>query len=764
MKFLARFGLELALAAVVVLFFADYLFSRNLLYGSDSIPGAIFYRGYLVEFFKAHAEMPKWNPFILGGLPFLDATHGDTFFPTALIQFFIPVERALGHKLVIHVFLAGVFMAFYLRTMRLGPAAVALGSLAYMMSPVFVSYIYAGQDGKMYVCSLAPLVLGLLERGLSDGRLRTFLLLGLSVGIMILSAQIQMAYHCLWFVGALFAMRLVFPREREDDAPAPGKGRLGSFFVAAMAIGVMLASIQLFPAVAYVKHPAGFSVRSEKTDYEHASSWSLHPEEAMGLVVPEFANAPDGYWGRNFFKYNSDYLGAGLLLLAVLAMLGRRNATRWYLAGVTLFCIAYSLGEWTPLHRLFYWVVPQVKLFRAPPLVMFGAAFGVSALAAFAVEDLSRIRKQDAARRASRLLPAGLAVAGAFLLIGLAAEGFTSAWLDVFRPPMDAAREQMLQANLPAFRTGALIVAGVLAATTGIVAAWLRGAAPARIAVAGLLLVTLVDFWRVDTRFKLVLPPDRWTEPQGILADLARQSREEKFRVLPTPRELTFNGLGTFRIESALGFHDNELAWYRELRADPRAEGLLAVNDTGYPLLRALNVRSIVHDSPDYPNPLPVSNPVERFRVVGNWSVVPHEQVLDRLLDPSHDPHRSVLLEEDPGIPSLPAEAPPPGRVVSSRYDGNEIFVTVEADAPCLLVHNENWFPYWHAWIGELELPILRADGTVRAIPVPPGRSDFRLTFRSVPYEIGKWVTVAALLIIGLGWWLEGRRTAGRHS
>ena len=49
------------------------------------------------------------------------------------------------------------------------------------------------------------------------------------------------------------------------------------------------------------------------------------------------------------------------------------------------------------------------------------AGRGVSALAAFAVEDLSRIRKQDAARRASRLLPAGLAVAAAFLLIGLAA-------------------------------------------------------------------------------------------------------------------------------------------------------------------------------------------------------------------------------------------------------------------------------------------------------------------------------------------------------
>jgi hypothetical protein len=766
MRFVLRYRLELALAAVVILFFSDYLFSANLLYGSDSIPSALFYRGYLVEFVKAHGELPKWNPYILGGLPFIDATHGDTFFPTSIIQYFVPVYRALGDKLVIHVFLAGVFMAFYLRTLRLGAGAVALGSLGYMLSPVFVSYIYAGQDGKMYVCSLAPLVLGLLERAMSDGRLRTFVLLGLSIGVMILSAQIQMAYHCLWFAGALFLLRLWRPRDPEPaGAPPRAKVRRAGLFVVAVGLGVMIASIQLFPAVAYVKHPAGFSVRSERTSYEHAASWSLHPEEAVGLVIPEFANAPDGYWGRNFFKYNSDYLGAGLLLLAALALARRRDATRMYLGGVAVFCVLYSMGEHTPLHRLFYWVVPQVKLFRAPPLVMFGAAFGVAALAACAVQDLTEFRKKDATRWAARLLPIGLVAAGVVLLLGLGASGFTNAWVDVFRPPMDATKRAILEANLPAFRNGALVVAGILAATTGLVVAWLRGAAPSRLALGGLLLLTLVDFWRIDTRFKMVLPPERWTEPRGVVADLARESRTEKFRVMPATRELAFNGLGTFRIESALGFHDNELAWYRELRDDPAAEGLLAVNEAGYPLLRMLNVRCIVHDSPDFPNPLPIQDPVPRFRVVGNWEVVPsREEIVPRLLDVSHDPTRSVLLEEDPGVPSLPADAPLPGRVVESRYDGNEIHVTVEADAPCLLVHAENWFPYWHAMDGDRELPILRADGTLRAIPLAPGRHDLTFVFRSRPYEAGKWVTGLAMLLVALGVALDRKRSAGPTS
>lgn len=206
---LRRARLELALAGLVALLFGDYLLSDKLLFGTDSIPGGLFFRQLLVDFVRSFHALPRWDPYILGGLPFLDATHGDTFFPSSLLQFAMPVYRALGHKLVLHVFLAGAFMAFYLRSLRLRPSAVALGAFAYMLCPIFVSYLYAGQDGKMYVTSLCPLVLALLERAMSSGSVRAFALLGVAVGLAILSAQIQMAYHLTWFLGALFVVRLV---------------------------------------------------------------------------------------------------------------------------------------------------------------------------------------------------------------------------------------------------------------------------------------------------------------------------------------------------------------------------------------------------------------------------------------------------------------------------------------------------------------------------------------------------------------------------
>ena len=123
--------------------------------------------------------------------------------------------------------------------------------------------------------------------------------------------------------------------------PPPSRVRTVSLFVLATLAGLLIASIQLFPAVAYVKHPAAFSVRSERTDYEHASSWSLDPEEVASMVVPEFCNAPRGYWGRNMFKANADYLGILTLFLAALALARRRDATRIFLGGLGVFCILY---------------------------------------------------------------------------------------------------------------------------------------------------------------------------------------------------------------------------------------------------------------------------------------------------------------------------------------------------------------------------------------------------------------------------------------
>jgi hypothetical protein len=771
-----RFLFEIVFAVLIVVLFADYLFTSRMLYGSDMVPGGIFFRSLNVEFLKQFHQFPRWNPYILGGLPYLEATHGDTFFPSSILHFLFPVYRAVGHKLLLHIVLAGIFMMFFLRSLRLRKEAVVFGGLTYMLCPVFVSYIFAGQDGKMYVTSLTPLVLGLLERGMRSGSLQSFLLLGLAIGITILSAHIQMSYHLMWVVGALFLLRLL--RGPATGEAPPARAKTSFLFVAAIAIALLVPAIQLLPAVTYVKNPANFSVRSTKTDYEHATSWSLHPEEIASMVVPEFCNAPRGYWGRNIFKYNSDSVGILALVLAGLALAKKRDTTRIFYASTAIVLLAYSLGSHTFVHRVFYALVPQVKLFRAPPLVMFLVAFSLVTLAALAVHDLAsepgRENKKGArpAKR-SRFALVAYALAAVIFISGLAASGATSFWNDLFAPPLDPAKLAAQKANLPAFRMGAIFVALVLAAGTFVLEGWRQKKISPVWAVSILCLLTIADLWRVDRRFKVVLDPAPFIEPDPLVAQVILPASEGKYRVMPAVDRYSMNELGLFGIESTMGFHDNELAWYRELRMAPEAQGLLAANEKGYPFLRMLNVRFVLHNIPDLPNPFLVPNPLPRFWLADQYEVQPdRSRIPSRIADPAFDVARQVILESDPGFPSAPADtsAVVPGRILNYAYVANDINVEVETVRPSLLVHSENWFPYWHAYEMEgdrlgPELPILRANGALRAIALSPGKHTIALRYISRPFALGKLLTfssaglcIAGILLISL------RKRARAHS
>ena len=193
---------------LTVFLFRDFLFSSDMLFGMDTIPDGVYTRQYYKDFHHEYGGIPSWNPLILGGLPFIDAMHGDTFYPGAWIQFLLPIHRALGHKLVWHVLLAGIFMYLFLRTLRLRKDAAFLGGLMYMLAPTFVSLIYPGHDAKMYVYAFLPLAFALLESCMNAPKIYKAVLLGGIMGLLILTSHVQMAYYAFWALGLYFLFRL----------------------------------------------------------------------------------------------------------------------------------------------------------------------------------------------------------------------------------------------------------------------------------------------------------------------------------------------------------------------------------------------------------------------------------------------------------------------------------------------------------------------------------------------------------------------------
>ena len=256
-------------------------------------------------------------------------------------------------------------------------------AVVYMFSSSFVSLVYAGHDGKIFVIALFPLAFALLEKGLASGKVLSFIGLGGMLGLMILTPHIQMVYYSLWVLGFyfLFKVYLLWPRSAV---------RYVSYFTLSILLGLTLSAIQLLPSYMYATHD---SPRAQGgMGYDYATSWSLHPEELVALLVPDFVGTDIGgvrkYWGRNPFKLNSEYLGMIPVLLAFFNITFLKDKMVWFFWGVFALAIINALGSTTPIYKLICYCVPGVNMFRAPSMSVFLAAFAVTILASRVFEYL----------------------------------------------------------------------------------------------------------------------------------------------------------------------------------------------------------------------------------------------------------------------------------------------------------------------------------------------------------------------------------------
>jgi hypothetical protein len=791
-------------AVLTLMLFASFVFSDRMLTGQDTLS-----LGYMAREFYAEAvrggDFPLWNPYILGGVPFLEAlSGGDSLYPTALLLFVMEPYRALGWKLVLHVFAAGLFMYGWTRSLGLARGAALVAGTAWLLAPVMVTLVYPGHDGKLFVTALTPLLFWAMEatfreRATAPRRRALLAYAGVAgvVALVILTTHFQMAYFLFGAAGLYYAFRCVelargadgeAAREPAEPAPvrprgwAPAGARF-ALFLAAAVIGAAAAGVQLLPSVRYVtdfsRRTATTTATTEELNKEYAGSWSMHPEEVAATIVPEFVGSSAGgadwttdtYWGRNFFKLNHEYVGVVVLLLAAVSFFGaRRKGLRLFLTALGVVALLYALGPHTPVWHLAYALLPGVRLFRAAGMVSFLFSFTAVTLAAFGVDrllTLARGEDPDAARRATRCLWIATGALGLGLV--LAGTGvLESIWTGLVYRDIAPDRSAALAALQP-FLVRGFVVATVLAAgVAGLAGAAVGGKLPAGAVVGVLVLLVAVDLWRVDAPFIQTMDPRALTEADPVVAELVRrEATEPPFRVhvcCGTGADQSV-GPATFGIPLAGGHHPNDLARYRELLG-MEASGP-AVNMLNPNLLRALGVQYLIWPTAEQggePEGLEVVARASlgggqvyrslvrypglpRARLVGAAEVVPDERAVARILDPTFDVATTVTLPEPSPI-ELGGAADSAGVTwVESGLD-RQVF-RVEAGAPALLVVADNWYPAWRATVDGAEAPVLRANYTQRAVPVSAGTHEVVMWYDAGVLRGGMLASLAGVLLIG---------------
>ena len=744
-----------------------------------------FFAGYPFREFAAASlrsghGIPLWNPYLMGGMPYVAAMHGDIFYPTFLLRMILPTDVAMTWSFMIHIFLAGFFTYLFLRAWGVGFLPSVVGGIAYLMSGPIAAYVSPGHDGKLYVSALLPLALFLLIRGIRDGRNWAWGTLAFVIGLAVLSPHPQLLQYMLIACGA-FALYLAFAElELPDGTRTRLDRRVGTrrllYALGAVVLGAVIGAIQFLPVREYVP----FSPRAGGRDYEYATSFSLPIEEMINFYLPEFSGILDRYWGRNTIHLHSEYLGAAALFLGALGLTSERRGFRWFWTGALIVSVLWALGGSTPFYHLVYALVPGSKFFRAPSTMLFMIAFATAVLAALGAE---------------RLLVRGVSfryaiwwIAGAAAIALLASFGGITNLAKVIAASWAGDQaDDFIASNNAAVVIGAwrsFLVVGV----AGLLV-WLLDRRRLDRRSVGIALAALValDFFSVEKQYWLFSPRASKLYASDPALDYVR-NQSEPGRVLNEPLSrpsgvdpmLHYDGPMAHDIRMATGYHGNEIGRFQRLcgatpdtRCDPRIlyspsfwrhENVryfytnvdsAAVHQFFVPTLGVPEPKKVLGPVPDA-----AGNQVYLYRLAGDnplaWLAtafvkVPEGEALQAVLNPQFDPTRIAILDTSSTIPGQQITAPPPPTSIPVhvvRYAPGEIQLRIESSPPAgtPLIVSENYFPGWTASVDGRAAPVDRAEYNLIGVQLPANAKQVALRFDDPAYERGKVITLLALL------------------
>ena len=764
----------LVFALLTLIVFREFILGGSSLLGVDSFALSYFARNFYTQFVHDFHRFPLWDPLLYGGMPFIDGMHGDVFYPPSLALFFLNARSMWGWKLALHVFMAGVFTYLWLREIGVTRGSAMLGGIIFMLGADLISLVYPGGDGKLFVSALAPLAFLLTERAAARARPRDYAALALGIALLVFTSHMQLAYFCIWGISLYYIFRAV-QRWRAGDWSG---GRLGGnllAFALAGVLGVGAAAIQFIPPLGYLRE---WSHRAEKTvnasdvgGYEYSTTFSLHPEEIMSLVVPEFVGdnvqtetrSGATYWGRNDFKINNEYAGLlGLLLLPIL-FLRRRRALTWFFAALALLSLLYALGANTPFFRVFY-LIPGVRLFRAPSLIIFLYGLSVATLAALAFDRATAVVRTEPDETSATRRTIWITVGIFGLLAILASSGvLITLWRGLFYSTIGTAKIAALATHLEAIKTGFWIAFAIAAAVAGAWEGYSRGLWSARAALIAVCVIAFLDQVRVSAPYvHATVLINQGADPITFGADESiqflqqRQAAGEVFRVFDLSGGAYPNNVfATHGIEQLAGHHGNEIGRYRELIGGPepynlrRNLSLFDLTNTGYvtgpPELNAPGFtevfrgsRSVVFRKADV---------LPRAYLVGKVEVVPDSAAVSRLLSNDFD-FRGTALLNAPLANGISIQPDPQGTVRWLERGVNGQRLQVTSDRPALLMVLDNYYSAWRARVDNRETPIVRANYTFRAIPISAGTHEVTFSY-STDYLRGP-ALASGLILIGL--------------
>jgi len=748
----------------------------------------------------AQGQLPLWNPYTDGGLPFVGNALSSVFSPFSLLSYLLPLYSSYVVTAILRLSVAGMFTFLFTREIGLGKPGALLAMIAFTFSGPMI--VWVGFPPSSVIAWL-PAMLLTIERALTRRSGVYVIASGLMIGAQFLSGQPEVSFYVVLAWAAYAMYRAISLEGWRLSRLWPQLVRIA----AAAAVGALLASVQLLPFAEALVHSATLPSRSAEVANRTSNlvtqlflDWRDWPTAVTALLPQFFGTERDGsYW----FPYSNSveqnaYAGMVPLALAVTVTfhnVKRRSSPRrrliLFFASLAVVCLGVALR------------LPLLNAINCLPLFNIAAngrarliyVFAVAVLAGLGLDEV--VKGHQPFRRNTLHILALLALIS-LCLIALAYTGFVAFKDAVIRSGRDfmeanwgtpqlsrpleyyyALVEERYEKKLALFRpTNFVMYVPVLVALSW----WALHRTPspqpspvgtgegqrqrtsARMWTYAALGLTMLDACLVGMPFNPTIAPEHIFPTPGAIQFL--QQDRDVYRVSGTGLILYPNSSMLFGISDIRGYDTVVPRRYVDLV--DRIEGHYRIHfhslftQVNAPLLDLLNVKYVLTDQKLDGKWELVYEDAGSVRVYRNQDVLPRafvvyraetvddaSQSLMRVTDDTFDFRHSVVLEEAPRDWMEPTDVPAGAAAVHiTHYEPNRVEMTVETAADGWLVLTDTYAPGWTALVDGHDTPLYVANHAFRALVVPAGTHRVEFVYKPAAFRVGAAVSLLTMVIL----------------
>lgn len=536
-----------------------------------------------------------------------------------------------------------------------------------------------------------------------------------------------------------------------DLTPPPGTetGGMSRSAITAWSYGIDETMSLLIPNVkggATIKPVAGESSLLSLADTGKADELSLAPEEL------QFLSQFPQYFGNQPMTNGPVYVGAFVLLLAILALFTVNTPMKWALFAVSILAILLSWGHnFEAFTDFFIDNFPGYNKFRAVASILVIVEFTIPLLAIMAVRKM--LETENYLQRFGMVF---------YTVFGLGAIVCFLGWVapSMFGEPYSASEIQQLQqagafsnpqyynilnairetrlslVSTDSLRSLAFILLGAL-----VIFLYLKGAVKNRaVFVCMLTAVMLIDLFSVGKRY---VNSENFTRPaledvtfNKTAADEAILKDTSNYRVYDV--QGLYSARSSYFHKTIGGYHAAKLTRYNDLLDRQISKGNMGV-------INMLNTKYFLSGEQYERNPGALGNAwfVDTISYVADAD---SEMAALDSLDTATAAVADAKFRETLGnaIPKAQGDT-----IYETSYAPNALTYSVNSAKGGIAVFSEIYFPWgWTATVDGKETQIGRVNYTLRALRVPAGRHEIRFSFDPKSVRVTNNISIASVSVI----------------